>query len=217
MFRGLTLRAVLSARIRRLLETGKSPVALSLTLGLTLTSEPLVLGSGLVDKYRNVEISGSIPVQYLDAGEHRVRLVGIRSLGGVSVDDNGEVQISQETMDEIQRFDLGTQATVRMAGSTPEGDTLNAIRVIPLEPVAPWWTLWFILVGFIVSVWLRRRGKLDEKWKFVSGLGLNLIAAAPAVILGWISTVTLVTWIGLALGLVALAIVAVVQPKSDEK
>ena len=187
------------------------------TVFLTLTSEPLVLASAVVDRFGNVEISGSIPVEYLDAGEHRIRLVGIRALAGVSVDDNGEVQISQETMDEIQRFDLGTQATVRMGGTTPTGDSLSAIRVIPLEPLAPWWTLWFILVGFLASIWLRRKDKLKTTAKFVAGLSINLLATLPAVILGWLSTVTMVVWVGLGLGFIATMLVAITQPSKKSR
>jgi len=187
------------------------------TVFLTLTSEPLVLASAVVDRFGNVEISGSIPVEYLDAGEHRIRLVGIRALSGVSVDDNGEVQISQETMDEIQRFDLGTQATVRMGGTTPTGDSLSAIRVIPLEPLAPWWTLWFILVGFLASIWLRRKDKLKTTAKFVAGLSINLVATLPAVILGWLSTVTMVVWVGLGLGFIATMLVAITQPSKKSR
>ena len=137
--------------------------------------------------------------------------------GGVSVDDNGEVQISQATMDEIQRFDLGPQAPVRMGGTTLNGDSLSAIRVIPREPLAPWWTLWFILAGFIASLWLRRKDKLNTTAKFVTGLGINLLATLPAVILGWLSTVTMVVWVGIGLGFIATMLVAITQPSRNSK
>jgi hypothetical protein len=182
------------------------------TVFLTLTSSPLVIAQGEVDRFGNIELTGSIPVQYLEPGEHRVRLVGIRSLGGVSVDDNGEIVISDQTMQEIERFDLGTQATVRLGGKTPEGDYLNAIRVVPLEPVAPWWTLWFILAGFLIAFVARRRHWTNTRSKLFAAAGLNLASAIPAVVLGWLSTVTIVVWVGLALGLITAAITYVVQP-----
>ena len=157
-----------------------------------------------------------MPVEFLQAGEHRVRLVGIRSLGGVGVDENGDITISEETMQEIERFDLGTQATVRMGGPTPEGDYLNAIRVVPLVPVAPWWTLWFILIGFLIAGFARRKNWTDTRLKKYLAISLNLAAAIPAVILGWLSTVTLVTWVGLGLGLLAAGLTMLVRPKTEE-
>ena len=188
------------------------------TVFLTLTSTPVVVAQGTVDRFGNIELTGSFPLEYLELGEHRVRLVGIRALGGVSVDEAGEIQISQQTMEEIERFDLGTQATVRLGGKTPEGDYLNAIRVVPLEPVAPWWTLWFILVGLIITLIARRRDWTNTRSKIFAAAGLNLASAIPAVILGWLSTVTIVAWIGLALGFITAAITYVVQPSDkDEK
>jgi hypothetical protein len=183
---------------------------------LTLTSTPLVIAEGFVDEFGNIELNGSLPLSYLEPGEHRVRLVGIRALGGVSVDENGEIQISEETMAEIARFDLGTQATVRMGGKTPEGDYLNAIRVVPLEPVAPWWTLWFILLGLLLAGFARRRNWLSSWPRMILGLTLSLGSALPAVIIGWLSTVTLVTWVGLALGLISSVAVFMLQPREQQ-
>lgn len=187
------------------------------TVFLTLTSTPLVVAEGIVDRQGNIELSGSIPVEYLELGEHRIRLVGIRALGGVSVDDSGEIQLSDETLREIERFDLGTQATVRMGGKTPEGDYLNAIRVVPLEPVAPWWTLWFILAGLIITFVARRRNWTESRGKLLAAAAVNLVSAAPAVIIGWLSTVTLVTWTGLALGIVAGLVTLMIQPSEKAK
>ena len=187
------------------------------TAFLTLTSSPLVIAQGEVDRFGNIELTGSIPVQYLEPGEHRIRLVGIRSLGGVSVDDNGEIVISDQTMQEIERFDLGTQATVRLGGKTPEGDYLNAIRVVPLVPVAPWWTLWFILAGLLITLVARRRHWTNTRAKLMAAAGLNLASAIPAVVLGWLSTVTLVTWVGLALGFIASALTYVVRPSEKAR
>lgn len=184
---------------------------------LTLTSTPLVISEGIVDKDGRIQLTGSLPVEFLNAGEHRVRLVGIRSLGGVGVDENGEITLSEETMLEIERFDLGTQATVRMGGTTPEGDYLNAIRVVPLIPVAPWWTLWFILVGFLVAAFARRKNWSNTKVKYLLTVSLNLAAAIPAVVIGWLSTVTLVTWVGLGVGLLAAGLTILVRPKRERE
>lgn len=184
---------------------------------LTLTSTPLVISEGVVNRDGRIQLTGSLPVEFLQAGEHRVRLVGIRAVSGVGVDENGEITLSDELIQEIERFDLGTQATIRMGGTTPEGDYLNAIRVVPLIPVAPWWTLWFILAGFLIAAFARRKNWTDTRLKYWLTVSLNLAAAAPAVIIGWFSTVTLVTWVGLGLGLVAAVVTALVRPKAPSE
>lgn len=173
---------------------------------LTLTSEPLVLASAEVARDGSVLVTGSLPVEWLSAGEHRVRLVGIRSLDGVSVDDQGEVQLSNELMAEIQRFDLGTQSTIAVMGSNLTGGDHVALRVVPLVPEAPWWTLWFILLGFLLVVLARWRGLLRTRGRHLIGSLVVLASAAPAVILGWLSTVTSVVWWALGLGLIASAL-----------
>ena len=170
---------------------------------LTLTSEPLVLASAEVARDGTVVISGSLPVEWLEAGEHRVRLVGIRSLEGVSVDEDGEVQLSDELMAEIQRFDLGTQSTIAVMGPNLTGGDHVALRVVPLVPEAPWWTLWFILAGFLVMVFARWRGHARTAGRRLLGALLVLGSATQGVILGWLSTVTSVVWWALGLGLLA--------------
>jgi len=170
---------------------------------LTLTSEPLVLASGQVARDGTVVITGSLPVEWLTAGEHRVRLVGIRALDGVSVDDQGEVQLSDELMAEIQRFDLGTQSTIAVMGPNLTGGDHVALRVVPLVPEAPWWTLWFILLGFLLMVLARWRGWARTVGRRLTGVLLVLASATPGVVLGWLSTVTSVVWWALGLGLLA--------------
>jgi hypothetical protein len=170
---------------------------------LTLTSEPLVLASGQVARDGTVVITGSLPVEWLTAGEHRVRLVGIRALDGVSVDDQGEVQLSDELMAEIQRFDLGTQSTIAVMGPNLTGGDHVALRVVPLVPEAPWWTLWFILLGFLLMVLARWRGWAQTVGRRLTGVLLVLASATSGVVLGWLSTVTSVVWWALGLGLLA--------------
>jgi hypothetical protein len=171
------------------------------TVFLVATSTPIVIGIAEVDRFGRASIVGDLPVEALGVGEHRIRVVGTRSLEGVSVDANGEVLLSDAIMAEIQRFDLGTQSTVAISGSNPEGGAHNAIRVVPLVPVAPWWTLIFIPVAFLVAGVLRRRTE-DRSKKVLSATAVGvLVSATPAVILGWISTVTNVVWVGLAVGI----------------
>jgi hypothetical protein len=173
---------------------------------LTVTSEPLVIASAEVARDGRVVITGSIPVEWLQAGEHRIRLVGIRSLDGVSVDDQGDIQLSAELMDEIQRFDLGTQSTIAVMGENLTGGEHVAMRVVPLVPTAPWWTLWFIALGLAVVAVARWRGALNSRTRQVLG-GLIVVASSvPGVIIGWLSTVTSVVWWAVGLGLLGAVI-----------
>jgi uncharacterized repeat protein (TIGR02543 family) len=185
------------------------------TVYLVVTSSPIVFGSATVARDGTVEVDGTMPVELLGAGEHRVRLVGIRSLDGVSVDSAGEVQLTAATMAEIERFDLGTQATVAVIGANPAGGGHVALRVVPLEPIAPWWTLWIVLVGFLGVAVARRRGRVANVRQRGLGIGALVLAALPAVVLGWRSTVTEVTWWGIGLTLMAMLLVLVVRPSGD--
>jgi hypothetical protein len=172
------------------------------TVFLVATSSPIVLATAEVDQNGRAQLAGAMPVEALGSGEHRVRIVGIRSLDGVSVDDQGEIQLSEALLAEIQRFDLGTQSTIALSGLNPEGGYHSAIRVVPLVPVAPWWTLWFILAGLVLALGARYRRLLDTPTRRVIAASGVVASALPAVIIGWVSTVTGVVWVGILLGLV---------------
>lgn len=173
---------------------------------LTLTSEPLVIGSAVVDETGFVEIAGAFPSDLLEAGEHRIRLVGIRMLDGASVDADGEVQLSDELMAEIELFDLGTQATIAIIGSNQDGGTHTALRVVTLIPEGPWWLLWLILGSFLLVSVARFRGVLAGPGQKAIGVAVVGLSAIPAVIWGWMSTVTAVAWWALVLSLVGAAL-----------
>jgi hypothetical protein len=176
------------------------------TVFLVATSSPIVLATAEVDQFGRAQLAGAMPVEALGTGEHRVRVVGIRSLEGVSVDDTGEIQLSVELLEEIQRFDLGTQSTIALSGLNPEGGYHSAIRVVPLIPVAPWWTLWFILAGFVLALGTRYRRLLETNSRRLIAASGVVASALPAVIIGWVSTVTSVVWVGVLLGLVGAVI-----------
>jgi len=168
---------------------------------LTVTSTPLVLGSGVVDENGEAIIEGAMPVEFLGAGEHRIRLVGTRLLDGVFVDDAGEIQVTEQTLTEIERFDLRTHATIAFMGGNESLGNHVALRVIPLTPVVPWWTLVLLgLVGFVVFG-LRRRDIVFAEHRKPLAVATIVLAAVPAVIFGWLSSVTEVAWWGLGLAL----------------
>lgn len=186
------------------------------TVFLVATSSPIVLATAKVDRFGKAELAGVMPVEALGTGEHRVRVVGIRSLEGVSVDSQGEIQLSADLMDEIQRFDLGTQSTIALSGLNPEGGFHSAIRVVPLIPVAPWWTLWFILAGFVLAIGSRYRRLLDTSTRRAIAASGVVASALPAVIIGWVSTVTNVVWVGILLGLVG-AVLSWFMPEQKKR
>ncbi|MGA0883678.1 MAG: hypothetical protein ACO3Q1_03265, partial [Candidatus Nanopelagicales bacterium] len=183
---------------------------------LTVTSNPLVIGSAVVDRDGFVQLSGDMPIEWLQTGEHRIRLVGIRALDGVSVDDQGEVQLSEELISEIEKFDLGTQATITVIGPNTSGGEHAALRVVPLMPTAPWWTMWIILGVGLIALYLRRKNYLFNKQRRYAGLIAVCLASLPAVIIGWFSTVTLVVWVGIGATLLSLALNWLVPVKENQ-
>jgi hypothetical protein len=102
-------------------------------------------------------------------------------------------------------------------GTNESGGTHAALRVVPLVPVAPWWTLWFILLGFALVAGTRYRRVLDTKTKQAAGAAMVVVSAVPSVVLGWLSTVTAVAWWGVALGVVASIATWLIPQRSEEK
>jgi hypothetical protein len=200
-----------------LVEARSSTYAPGTEVYLTLTSEPIVIGSAIVDQDGKAVVLGTLPVELLSLGEHRIRLVGIRALEGAFVDGTGMVGITEELLAEIQRFDQGTQSTIAIFGENPEGASHTALRVVPLVAQAPWWTLWLIAgaagVGLVARMIKDRRPRV-RRWGSVA---LVLGATIPAVVLGWLSTVVAVTWWGLAIGLVAAALAALGPYRGPER
>lgn len=184
---------------------------------LTVTSEPVVLASVVVGRDGRVAITGDLPIDILSAGEHRIRLVGIRAFNGISTDAAGEITIPDEVLREIERFDLGTDATVRIVGDNGAGGTHTAIRIIPLDPTPPWWTLWIVAIAWMIVVVLRRRGRLEGRRGRIIGTVTVLVSGVPAVILGWIATTTEVAWWGVGLAVLAALVASVIVPRPQDR
>ena len=184
---------------------------------LTVTSDPIVLASAVVERDGTVRIVGDLPVQILPAGEHRIRLVGTRVLAGIGTDESGEIVLPDEVLAEIQRFDLGTDATVRVVGDNGLGGVHTALRVVPLDPVPPWWTLWVVLAAWLGATGLRRRGRLGGMRRRVAAHALVVLAGVPAVVLGWLATTTVVVWWGAGLAVLASLLLGAIVPKADDE
>jgi uncharacterized repeat protein (TIGR02543 family) len=181
------------------------------TVYLAVTSDPVVIGQAVVDANGEATLTGTFPAEILGAGEHRVRLVGTRALDGVLVDDEGSIQVTNTLMEEIQRFDLGTQSTIAISGANPTGELHTAVRIIPLVPQAPWWTLSVVGGVFTLFLILWWRGLINTLGRRIATSSVLVVAGLPAVILGWISTVTAVVWWGLGLTFLSMVAAAIVM------
>ena len=188
------------------------------TVYLTVTSEPIVIGQAKVNASGDAELVGTIPAELLGAGEHRIRLIGIRLLDGVNVDEDGNVQVSDATMAEIQRFDQGTQVTVAVLGQNPEGEQHTSLRIValPEDVSVAWWPLWLIVGAFGAFVAARTRGLLGQPIRRSVGLGVVGVSALPAIVIGVVSGVLALTWWGLAAGLLALGLAFFVPHRDQE-
>ena len=168
---------------------------------LTVTSSPTVVRQGIVGDDGTITLDGALPLEALGPGEHRIRLVGTRVFEGIQVDDQGEVIIPEEVLASIQEFDMGTHATVIVRGTNDSGGTHTVKRVVPLDPVAPWWAVWLIVWTAFLMFVAKVRGKLARRSERVWASLLILGSSVPAIYFGWTSTVTVVMWWGLAAGI----------------
>lgn len=167
---------------------------------LAVTTTPIIFGSAEVDKYGHATIVGQLPLNAVEDGAHSLRVVGIRSLDGVTASASGEIKISSEAMDEIKKFDAGTMATVTALGKGFNGGYNTMIREVPLERPVQWWPVWLALIlGLLTLVYRyyywRKAGKNQRKMIATVVAG---VAGIPAAIVGWVD-ITYEIWIGVAI------------------
>lgn len=164
---------------------------------LAVTTQPIILGAAIVAKDGTAQFSGYLPVDLLPEGGHNIRIVGTRSLDGITTTADGQVKVSNATLQEIQKFDAGTVSTVKVLGQNSTGGLNGAIREILLEKNTPWWTIWLLLVFVLTTLGIRLFAK---KWTLVGrvvGSVLVALATMPALILGWITSSYNIMWIAL--------------------
>ncbi len=131
---------------------------------LAVTSKPIVFAEAIVDREGNARLVGSFPLDVLSADFHRLRIVGIRQVYGVTLDRQGEMQLSESTIAKIGEFDAQTSATVRVSGPNKWGGYHSAIRVVPLQEPQPWWTLWIIgLIALLALIALFARKVVSRR------------------------------------------------------
>ena len=189
---------------------------------LIVTSQPLVLASGIVAQDGTFRVLGHLPLGVLERGEHRIRLVGIRELGPVVEIRADSVYLTAQGLEEARRFDVPSRAVVALVGSNPEGGSHVAVRIVNLAVDAPWWTLAVIVAVTILAARERRRvdavpaGGAVRAWRRRWQVPAVVASAVPAVVLGWSATATAVILSGLALALLAATVVAALPSARTE-
>jgi hypothetical protein len=182
---------------------------------IVVTSTPVVLGSTVVDGDGTFTLAADLPLDVLGAGEHRIRVVGIREVDGAIAVEGDAVRLTREGLGEARRYDVGSRVMVALVGRNPAGGSHVAIRVVNLDPAPPWWTLVLIVVVALAAGRMRRSASPDVEGLRRWAVPLVVASGVPAVVLGWTSTVTVVLWAGLGLTLVGATFVAAVRPSGS--
>ncbi len=150
------------------------------TVYLAMTSTPVVFASTVVGKDGTALVEGDMAMDVLPAGVHHLRVVGDREIGAVSVDATGAIVLTAAQLDEIQKFDQGTDAAVRLSGDNTLGGSQLAVRIIPLDLQAPWWLLWALGALALLLVASRLARVLESTgWAWTKRAVLVVATAAP--------------------------------------
>lgn len=148
-----------------------------------LFSDPTLVGSAIVTESGEFFAEMLVDSNLVAVGEHTIQLQGIGEDGYV------------------RSANLGVSV----------GDNILATEAERVY--APWWTLILIGLGLVLFGSLRRWGPIRGNLAHNLASAAVLVMATPAVVLGWISTVTAISWWGLALGLVALILYRFIRPR----
>jgi hypothetical protein len=184
---------------------------------LTVTTDPIVFAEAVVDKYGKAHIQGNLPIDLLEAGGHSIRVVGVRSLDGVTTRDDGSIVLNQTALDEIQKFDDATMATVLISGETRAGGNRTSVLEIPLDRQVSWWALWLAIATSLLALGLRFiKGPAGARRKTVAIL-VALVGGIPAAVLGWIE-ISYELWIGVIISvLVAGALILLSRRRKSRR
>lgn len=196
-----------------LVEASVDGYAPGTVVALVVTTSPIVLAEAVVGRDGTATVRGPLPLATLDPGGHRLRVVGTRTLDGVSVDAAGEVVLSERTLQEIRRFDGGTQAVVTVSGEGEDGQAATAVRIVPLGTAWPWWTLAVVALVGLCAVSARRRGRLSGRRRLTTAVAAVLVSAAPAVVLGFAVAAWPVMGLGVLGALVLAMTLVAVRPR----
>jgi hypothetical protein len=151
---------------------------------LVATSLPRIFGETTVDRDGSASFTASIPIEAIGPGAHRFRVLGERVLSGVSVGDDGMIQISDETVLEIKRFDSGTTAIARISGVGENGGARELVRLILLREPTPWFWMLLPLMSLLLLSLLRRTRRL-LRLRMAIGTVLLFVAGLVPAAVGW--------------------------------
>ena len=152
---------------------------------LAVTTDPIIFGSAVVGEDGTAVLDGNLALDVLEPAAHNIRIVGTRDLGGVQVGADGELQLSDETTREIQKFDRGTNAVVVLAGTSSTGGH-TAVRLVPLIQVVPWWTLWIYLAACALVLLLAARFRRNRMVR-IGALVTVTVGALLPLIAAWVT------------------------------
>ncbi len=126
---------------------------------------------------------------------------------GITADSDGTATISDAAMTEIRRFDLGTQATVRLVGANDTGGSYHVVRIVQLNPDAPWWTVILLgLLGLALTAGVALVRSSRRRTAFSVSVALGVLTLLPEIA-GWLTRAYDVMAWGLVVGaLVQLAL-----------
>jgi hypothetical protein len=176
---------------------------------LVVTSEPIVVGSALVRADGTATIVGTLPLALLETGAHRIRVVGSRDFGTITVNARGNLHIPEGTLRQIELFDTETTAVVEALGVDEDGAVRQVVRYIPLHTDPPYWILLVLLDVCLLGLYLRRRGAVQSAQRRAVAASTLLIVA---VVIGWIGwTMRYPEITAAAAALLALGVLAVIR------
>lgn len=174
---------------------------------LVVTTQPVIVAATIVDRSGSAELVGAIPADLFPAGAHDLRVVGTRVLTGATANPDGEITLSTQAMDDIQRFDAGTWATVEISGTAASGGSATAVRVVLLGLEAPWWTVIALgALGLLLLGLLLWRRPENTRWRVLAAAPLTVGIALPAIA-GWLSRSYDVVLFGVIVGLLGAVLV----------
>lgn len=170
---------------------------------LVVTTQPVIVAATVVDRDGSAHLVGAIPADLFAAGPHDLRIVGTRVLTGATSNSDGEIALSTQAMDDIQRFDAGTWATVEISGTAASGGSATAVRVVLLGLEAPWWTVIVLgILGLLLLGLLLWRRPEFTRWRVLAAALLTAGITLPAIA-GWLSRSYDVVTVGILVGLIA--------------
>ncbi len=183
---------------------------------LAVTTQPVIFGAAIVDKSGKANFSGFLPIDVLEPGGHNIRIVGVRLLDGISSDENGEIRVANSTLSEIQRFDEGTEATIKISGANITGGSHLAIRVIPILKITPWWTIWLTAGSLLLLIVALRTRKVTTKSQKRIASFLMVASTIPALTLGWTAASYSIMGLGGVFLILDLLVVRIYSPAKSK-